>query len=69
MYNSKVTLIALRLDLERKIYNVEQIFQIIYFQYLELEISEANIQQYFFIKHYISTYKIMICSRSFKYYL
>jgi len=48
MYNSKVTLIALRLDLERKIYNVEQIFQIIYFQYLELEISEANIQQYFF---------------------
>jgi len=69
MYNSKVTLIALRLDLERKIYNVEQIFQIIYFQYLELEISEANIQQYFFIKHYISTSKIMICSRSFKYYL
>ena len=61
MYNSKVTLIALRLDLERKIYNVEQIFQIIYFQYLELEISEANIQQHFFIKHYISTYKIMIC--------
>jgi len=52
MYNSKVTLIALRLDLERKIYNVEQIFHIIYFQYLELEISEANIQQYFFIKHY-----------------